>query len=846
MATNKIDKNKVDNVMANFKITDGVNAGRKKKMVQTFRVPSYVSGGGTTINSSYVMDKYNTKSFIMDDQQTIQSIGSTDTATKSSNPYDRKRYLEEILNLDTAAADDYFDKKFAKDGVLINMGKLMSDKMKDNLFFKRGDDPRLPNLDVTSARTRARLRFEGWYNRGLFWGNPESYTEGGWYSAKADSEFYDEIKSLSSDSDDIKDSVGNKLDNTYNTYNYHFNLGLGFGESQVMNPPFQYNNLDDPRTHPRYTKIGRVYVEKVLNHMPMVMVMPGRIKYHTNALKLMGVDMGAAKANAEYIRSDNWFTGLISAAWMGLTDIVGTSIAFATSIFSNGRLITFRQQINLFKKYFDNTVTQLANNMGLLSPTGLYCGRWKMLSLDHILPGIGYRRTGIGLGKGWRSNQMICFNIGKTVSCSETMSNSTRENPLAESLNSQSEEQENDKKNGSMNFWGNAVKDLFNTWNTKDPRNLAGTLGTVGLKLGANVSEMLLIKSGLARIMLPEVWSSSSFSRSYNLTFTLYSPYGIPHCKFETWGPTLAFWLTATLPRQVGSFSYVEPFVLRIVMPGKFNINYGIVESLTIDRGEDKDDWSNTDNLPKTIKLTISIKDFQPSIMLPQASRSLIKQGYEALFPASGFAEYMSTICGLSLADQFDWKRRLGRSFRQWTAGWRRRVNSDILSSTISNINPVQHIMNIFLPFYDVYDKVEVLEDKARLKEYTKNGIKAMKAGALSIKQGLETGAFFNYPIRAITRFMYNTTGTRGATASALSFIGKILNPSATDKVGYPAMNNDELKEENELEKSVTGTVTGYKATEDDSTPSSSQISSSAMPDTPQNNNNDNGAFTFP
>lgn len=800
MANNK------NNIMADFKITDGVNAGRKKKMVNTFRVPSYVSGGGTTINSSFVMDKYNTKSFILDDQETIKSIGSTDTATKSSNPYDRKKYLEEILNLDTTSADDFFDKKFSRDGVLLNLGKLMSDKMKNNLFFKRGDDPRLPNLDRLGARTRARLRFEGWYNRGVFWGNPESYTEGGWYSAKADSEFYEEIKSLSTDADDVKDSVNNNLDNTYNTYNYHFNLGLGFGESQVINPPFQYNDLDDPRTHPRYTKIGRVYIEKVLNHMPTVMVMPGRIKYHTNALKLMGVDMGAAKANAGYIRSDNWFTGLISAAWMGLTDIVGTSIAFATSIFSNGRLITFRQQINLFKKYFDNTVTQLANNMGLLSPTGLYCGRWKMLSLDHILPGIGYRRSGEKLGKGWRSNQMICFNIGKTVSCSETMSNSTKENPLMEELNAQSEEQETNSNNANIKEKENVVKGLFNSLATRDISHVAGALTSVaqriGVGLGANLSEMLLIKSGLARIMLPEVWSSSSFSRSYNLTFTLYSPYGIPHCKFETWGPTLAFWLTATLPRQVGAFSYVEPFVLRIVMPGKFNINYGIVESLTIDRGEDKDDWSNTDNLPKTVKLTIAIKDFQPNIMLPQASRSLLKQGYEALFPASGFAEYMSTICGLSLADQFDWKRRLGRSFRQWTAGWRRRVNADILSSTISNINPVQHIMNIFFPFYDVYDKVEMLEDKARLKEFTKNGIKAMKAGALSLKDGRETGAFFNYPVRAITRFIYNTTGEQSKAKGIMELIGKIFSPQETEQ-GYPQMDEEGIDEETKLDQSL-------------------------------------------
>ena len=763
-----------------------INKGKqnvRKRMPRVVRMPGYVNGGGTTMDSNYVLSKMSSKEVPNDSQDVIKQLGTTDSASKNTQYIGTARkYLEEILGVDVKETNEFFENRYKKDGVLMNLGKLMSDKMKENLNWTRSNDPRLPNRDRLGARARARLRFEGWYNEGVLWGDPLKYQEGSpqtpWYKSWEDSPYSSEVNSMWETS---------FFEPNYK--NYHFNLGLGFGESMVINPPYQYNELDDPRTHPRYTKIGRVYVQKVLNHMPMIMVMPGKIKYHNNAFTMMGIDFGAATSNANYIRSDNWFIKLVSAAWMGITDVVGTSIAFATSIFSGGRVITFRQQINLFAKYFDNVITQLASNMGLMTPTGLYTGRWKMLSLTHILPGIGMRRAGLhDFGKGYRGNQMISFMVNKSISCSETISNSTRENPLAESLNAEAAEASADNANGNVELAKETAKGVMNTINTGDLSHLGAAAAGWGKKAGAFVSEMMLIKSGGARIQLPEVWDSSSFSRSYSLNFTLYAPYGAPSCKLETWGPSLAFWLTASLPRQVGKFSYIEPFVLRIVMPGKFNINYGIVESLTIDRGEEKDDWSNTDNMPKTIKLNINIKDFQPSIMLPQASRSLIKLGYEALFPASGFAEYMSTICGLSLADQMDWKRRFGRAFRQWTAGWRRRVNADILQQTIFNINPVQHILGIFFPYGDVFDKVEVLEDKARLQEYAEQGVKAMKDGVNNTNAGTDTGSVFTYPIRAIYRYLYDAGGSQTAANAAIQFVsgivkaaGKILLPKDTE-----------------------------------------------------------------
>lgn len=786
------------------------NSGKKKLLQYTplsqrkpksFRIPARVSGGATIQDSNYVLERISTRSYLTDDQETIKKISVSDSASGTNDLGARRLYLEEVLNLNKEEIKDYFEKRYGDQGVLSNLGKLMSDRMKHTLSWKRAFDPRLLMIDKLGARVRARLRFEGWYNQNALWMSPLEYKETPWYYAKNDGTYVDEVESLYNPKH--KNNLGSEF------INYHFNLGLGFGESMVFNPPFQYNDLDDPRTHPRYTKIGRVYVQKVLNHMPMLMVMPGKIKYHASAITLWGIDFGSTKSNVEYIRSDNWFTSMVSAAWMGITDVVGTSIAFATSIFTGGRLITFRQQINLFQRYFDNVVSQLANNMGLLSPTGIYAGRWKLLSLTHIQPGIGMRRAGLGdFGKAYRGNQMIAFMTSKNISCSETFSNSTRTNPLMEQLNAESSEAAAEAQTGEYSTSQDIVGGAANALATGDTSALFGGLMKAGKKLALGaaglVSQLALIKGGAARIDLPEVWDSSSFSRSYSLNFDCYSPYGAPLCKLETWGIMLAFWLTATMPRQVGSFSYVEPFVLRIVMPGKFNINYGIVESLSIERGEERDDWSNTDNLPKTVKFSINIKDFQPAVLLPQASRSLFKMGYESLFPASGFAEYMATVSGLSLADQMDWKKRLGRAFREWQAGWRRRTDADIIVKSLFNIGIADRITGILAPYGDAFDRIEALEDKARLMEYADEGIRKMVTG-LTTALGTDTGKWFLYPLRAIYRTVYNFDASAagnavGAAAAKLveGFVkatGKIFKPSETQQ-GFNL--DEELKKINE------------------------------------------------
>lgn len=144
------------------------------------------------------------------------------------------------------------------------------------------------------------------------------------------------------------------------------------------------------------------------------------------------------------------------------------------------------------------------------------------------------------------------------------------------------------------------------------------------------------------KLMLPKIWKESSFSKSYSLDFDFYSPYGdIPSIFEHVFKPYLAL-LALALPRQTGLSSYKSPFLVRIESPGWFNIECGVIESITINRAPDPEDWSK-DGLCKRIKISMSVSDIYPSLMLSYNTVALANN--------IGMAEYLDSLAGINVDD---------------------------------------------------------------------------------------------------------------------------------------------------------------------------------------------------
>lgn len=457
------------------------------------------------------------------------------------------------------------------------------------------------------------------------------------------------------------------------------NLGVGLGEATVLNPQFQFNKRDDPRTNPMYTKIGRIYSTKVMNNWPVVLFQPGRLKYNTGFFRMLGLGSGAGVTEA-YIRSGGeGFIGKILKIFTTLGDMLSIVGTIGSAIFGGNKIVEFKQNINLYKKYVRSLWIDLAQVMGLQTPIG-YLGSVRNLNLTDVLP--TKHMTG-GFSK-YLNDQYIPFRVSTEVVGSETFSNQTTTNPLMEKLNSMAEEnaegagQDSDPSKNIADKAVNAVK-----------KGITGFLG--------NFSEQAFILSGKGRATLPDVFSSSSFQRTFTCEFNFHYPYGDRMGKFENLFLPMLTILAMGLPRQTGKMSYTSPFAIRAFVKGQIMINCGMITSITVTRGGSSNDWG-PDGYPKTIKVSMDVQDMEPNISLPLAARGPARMALESMFPSSGLVEYLHSIGGLSLDEMTHRfrKKNLKRTFSVWTGSWAAKLDPENMMSSVANWRPLASIMGAF------------------------------------------------------------------------------------------------------------------------------------------------------
>lgn len=454
-------------------------------------------------------------------------------------------------------------------------------------------------------------------------------------------------------------------------------LGIGLGEASVLNPTFQFNKRDDVRTNPMYTKIGRVYSTQIMNNWPVILFQPGRLKYNTGFFKLLGLGGGAGIAES-FIRSGGeGIVGALANFFSGITDTLAVVGTIGSAILGGGKLVEFRQAANLYNKYVSMLWIQMAQLMGLYPPITTdgkyaYSGEIKALDVTHVLPTLKMN----GGFASYLNNQFIPFRCHKGMVGNESFSNSTESNPLMEEMNATATQNAEEGANQ-----GNLAKSAVN-W---------------VIKKAGIFSDKAAVLSGQGRISLPDVYSSSSFQRSISCSFTFHYPYGDAMGKFENTLLQYLAILAMGLPRQTGKLTYTSPFAIRAYVKNHIMINYGMIESITVTRGGDSNDWG-PDGYPKTLKVDVSIKDMEPNISLPLAARGPLRFALEQMFPTSGLSEYLETIGGLSLdqmTNRFR-KENLTRAVGTFRAAWSQKLMPENMLASIANTRVVSNIMMLF------------------------------------------------------------------------------------------------------------------------------------------------------
>jgi hypothetical protein len=351
--------------------------------------------------------------------------------------------------------------------------------------------------------------------------------------------------------------------------------------------------------------------------------------------------------------------------------------------------------------------------MGLLDGSGNYCGKSNVLDLTHVLP-----TANLGGGSDYLQDQFIAYRVGKGVSSGESFSNSMTTNPLMEQMNSQAQANDEGAAKETQDVTSGNLVNLGKTF-----------LKKFAMKAASQFSESALVLSGKGRASLPDVFASSSFSRNFSFAFKFHSPYGDNMSIFENLYVPFLTMLAFSAPRQIGKMSYTSPFALQVNVKNHVFIPTAMVESLSVTRGQDTNDWTPS-GYPKTLTVELTIKDCEPNIALPLASRGSIKSALEIMFPATGISEYLMSLGGLTLRDMNLFSgSRIDRAKQMFFATWNSKLDWDNISSTILNTSWLQNISNLFVAT-DLDTLTKASDPEAIKREYNMRNTQWLKYGA--------------------------------------------------------------------------------------------------------------------
>jgi len=175
-------------------------------------------------------------------------------------------------------------------------------------------------------------------------------------------------------------------------------------------------------------------------------------------------------------------------------------------------------------------------------------------------------------------------------------------------------------------------------------KSLSGVLGQLGGGIVGSLADKgvnTILNGG--KVIFPEIWADSEHSESYSLNFKLRSPDHDSLSIFLNILKPYCLLLALTMPRTIvgNSNGYRSPFLVKCFSKGLFNINMGMVESLSVTKG-DECQW-NDDGLPTQMDISLSVKNLYSHLAM---------SGYESgdyFVTNSQFQDFLANTAGLNV-----------------------------------------------------------------------------------------------------------------------------------------------------------------------------------------------------
>lgn len=260
------------------------------------------------------------------------------------------------------------------------------------------------------------------------------------------------------------------------------------------------------------------------------------------------------------------------------------------------------------------------------------------------------------------SAENVIFYLDGMTSVSENYSNETTESSLASQINGFADTANEirflfGEKGGVLGNIIDGTSEITSSI-TSSLSSVIGNLGggIVGSLADKGVSTVL---NG-GKIVFPKIWSDSSSEKSYSIDIKLRSPDHDSLSIFLNILKPYCRLLCLALPRLMDDNpnGYRSPFMVKAYSKGLFNIDYGMITSMSVTKGAECC-W-NDDGLPTQIDISLTIEDLYSSLAMSGFTKNAINQinAKKQIVSNTSYMDFLANMAGLNIA-QMEIGRRI-------------------------------------------------------------------------------------------------------------------------------------------------------------------------------------------
>lgn len=405
----------------------------------------------------------------------------------------------------------------------------------------------------------------------------------------------------------------------------------------VFGMPYQFLPIADMRLisgngpDTSFNAIGRKYLEKIIARMPLFLITPGRAEFMARY----------SKDKKKTVMSE-------------LASLDGSG--------NEKRLESILQESGEYYNFYNDWATyyKVVNPLCRIAATLLRLYRYRIPGTNTPITQFNWANNSNNyIQKMFSYKGASAYYINSDPQVSESFSNESTKPSIADKINTLSE------KMREMQFLiGAASSDFrYNHEDSKDGRGLGASVYnmlTGGNKSGGGGGETSAgsvigsIASGMSEVVagskmrFPEIWSDSSFSKDYSINIRLISPDSDNLSVYLNIIVPLIHLISLAGPRATGPNTYGSPFLIRCFYRGFFNINLGIITSMSITKGGEGK-WSYQ-NVPVEVDVSITIKDLYDLMCLSINNNDNFNTDVSIL-SNNLLMDYLCNMCGVNFSE---------------------------------------------------------------------------------------------------------------------------------------------------------------------------------------------------